>query len=141
MKTLIAIIAVLFMFGCATVQPIPQQGADLQSVIEQLRALNKTSIETKRIAAIAVLEHVVFDIGFWEVMIETSQYKQTPNVSKAMSEIIRLAKKRVSLPEGEELSDYELSQTLGWSLVMAIGVVKHMSRDIAPQMAQLLALF
>ena len=139
----IKLIIILLMFvvaGCAGTQvntvPIP----DIQVFIEKLKSTNTASIETKRAAAIAILEHVVFDIGFWEVMLETSDFRPEPKVSMAMSEIIRLALKRDGLPEGEELSDYELSRTLGWSLVMTIGITKHLSKDIAPQIAQLLTL-
>jgi len=142
MKRLITILAIsLLSFSCATTSITPSGSPNLQGFIEKLSTLSKQSIETKRIAAIAILEHVVFDIGFWEVILETSSYRPDPNTSKALSEIIRLARKRDELPEGEELSDYELSRTLGWSLVLMRGLIKYATQETIPQITQLLGLF
>ena len=83
----------------------------------------------------------MFHLGFWEVMIETSHIRPQPKVLRALEEIKFMAAKRDVLPPGEKLSDYDMSRTVGWGLVLFIGIVEHIPTNTLPQVGRLLALF
>ncbi len=140
-KLFTIILLTIFLGACATM-PNSTSSLDLTTTIDQLKTLNAGAIETKRAAAIAVLEHWLFDAGYWQVILDNSTVRPGARVDLALEEITRLAIKREELQkEGKELTDYELGQSLAWYTFMVVGIAKHASQEILPQMAQLLALF
>ena len=140
MRKLIPIlIGMVLLVGCAGVNITPAN--DMDTIIDQLGVVHNKSIETQRKIAEGILDYVMFHLGFWEVMIETSHIRPQPKVLRALEEIKFMAAKRDVLPPGEKLSDYDMSRTVGWGLVLFIGIVEHIPTNTLPQVGRLLALF
>ncbi len=139
-KIFILVAFIILSVGCATTSNIMPTN-DMNTVIEQLGAIHNKSIEAQRKIAEGILDYVMFHLGFWEVMIETSHVRPQPKVLMALAEIKKTVVKRDVLPPGEELSDYDMSRTVGWGLVLFIGIVEHIPTNSIPQMTRLLGLF
>ena len=135
---------IVLAFGCSTPPPTASDhllGLDITSTITQLESAHLKSMEAQRKIAEAILDYTLFHLGFWEVMIETSHVRPNPKIILAIEEIKRMSIKRDELPPGEKLSDYNMSRTVGWGVVLLIGIVEHIPTNTMPQVARLLALF
>ncbi len=140
MKNLFIIILLTVFLGACATMPDETSSLDLTATIDQLQGVHLKSMEAQRKIAEGILDYTLFHLGFWEVMIETSHVRPSPKVTLAIVEIKKMAVIRDNLPPGEALSDYQMSRTVGWGVVLAIGILEHIPGNM-PQMAQLLALF
>ena len=88
---ILIIILAVAVAGCAsapTAGPVAPQSMDLQEFVKQLEDLNKGSIETKRTAAIAVLDNWLFDGGYWSVVLENQQVIEWLHFSSEHQQVV-----------------------------------------------------